>query len=590
MGMNRMRQLLFVCLTFFMVNATAQIKMEAAASKSTLPLHDKLRVDFTVNADGDNFVPPDFEESGFSVFSGPIQSIRELWVNGRGTFNKTYTYLLVPEKKGTLTIKPATIEFNNRIYRSNGLKITVTDAVDPSKDPANMPVASNSNMYLVTEVSKTNPYVNEPITVVQKLYFNYNTDINDVRDIQKPHYNDFWSQEIETANFVPEQTVFRGHRCLSVVLKKAVVYPQKAGKLVIDPYILEVDCSIPTGRMTIFNQLITRDISQRLTSSGKAIQVKALPESGKPTNFTGAVGNFNFEAIPSKGTLKFGESLDLTLRVSGDGNLKLFQLPKLELSNDWEVYDPEHIEKVVTPILGMTGYIADRYTLVPQHKGSFVIPALTFSYFDPQSQSFKTKSVPAITIEVKDGPGLPAGGLAHGKNGKTKTEQAVFEPIKTASHWVTRNATDFLGSTLYFILLILPFLGIPILLMYRKRKSEQEADVEGNKIKRSNALVKQYLSEAQRNLNQKEPFYVALEKAMHNFLKAKLRLETSEMSKETIRNLMKEKDADAITVAEFIKLIENCEFARYAPSSAAAIQTDFDTAVRLLTELEKQMV
>jgi integrase len=126
--------------------------------------------------------------------------------------------------------------------------------------------------------------------------------------------------------------------------------------------------------------------------------------------------------------------------------------------------------------------------------------------------------------------------------------------------------------------------------MYRKRKSEQEADVEGNKIKRSNALVKQYLSEAQRNLNQKEPFYVALEKALHNFLKAKLRLETSEMSKETIRNLMKEKEADAITVAEFIKLIENCEFARYAPSSAAAIQTDFDTAVRLLTELEKQMV
>ncbi|MEN9335723.1 MAG: hypothetical protein RLZZ500_710, partial [Bacteroidota bacterium] len=575
--MKRMRQLLIVCLTLLMVQASAQIKIEAAASKTSLPLHEKLRVDFTINADGDNFVPPDFEESGFTVYSGPVQSIRELWVNGRGTFNKTYTYLLVPEKKGTLILKPAIIEFNNRIYRSNALKITVTDAVDPSKDPANMPVATNSNMYLVTEVSNSNPFVNEPITVIQKLYFNYNTDINDVRDIQKPHYNDFWSQEIETSSFEPEQTVFRGHRCLSVILKKAVVYPQKAGKLVIDPYILEVDCSIPTGRMTIFNQLITRDISQRLKSSGKAIQVKALPESGKTAEFTGAVGDFTFEVIPSKKTLKFGESLDVTLKVSGEGNLKLFQIPRLELSNQWEVYDPEHVEKVSTPISGMIGSIADRYTLVPQSKGTFVIPELSFRYFDPKTKAFKVKTSPSITITVEDGPGIPAGGNAS-KTGKKQAEQAVFENIKSTSNWVARDASDFLGSTLYYLLLLLPFLGIPLVILYRKRKETQEADVEGNKIKRTNALAKQYLWEAQQNLAQKEPFYVALEKALHNFLKAKLRLETSEMSKETIRNLMKEKGADTITVAAFIKLIENCEFARYAPSSAAAIQTDYDTA------------
>ncbi|WP_297515102.1 BatD family protein [Flavobacterium sp.] len=582
-----MKRIVTLVLLWISLTVSAQVKFEADVSKATVAVNERFRVEFTMNVDGDNFEAPDFEESGFSVFSGPSQNIREIWMNGKGIFHKTYTYFLIAEKKGTFTIKPAAIEFNNRIYRSNTVKVTVTPAVDPANDPNSAPVARNSPMYLVTEVSNSNPYVNEPITVVQKLYFNYNTDINDARDIQKPRFNDFWSQEIETDNFEPEQTVYKGKRCLSVVLKKAVLYPQKSGSLEIDPYILEVDCRVPTGRMSIFGEIITMDDSRRLTSSGKTITVKALPETNKPEKFSGAVGDFSFTVVPSKTTLKFGESLDMTLKVSGQGNLKLFQIPRLELPENWEVYDPEHVENVTTPLSGMTGSIADRYTVVPQAKGAYVLKDLRFSYFDLRSKQYRTISSPPITITVTDGPGLPAGGYASNARQKTEREAFVTSPKEGALSPVDRQ--DFLGSPLFYSLLLMPFLAIPLFVFVRRRKAAADADTLGKSIRMKKALVKRYLSEAGTYLQSKGPFYDALERALHNFLKAKLLLETTEMQKETIRELLVQRKADSTTVAEFIQLLESCEMARFAPSSATAIQNDYDTAIRLITELEKQL-
>ena len=567
---------------------SAQIKFEATVSKSTVALNERFKVEFTMNVDGDNFVPPDFESSGFQIFSGPSQSIRELWVNGRGSFNKTYTYFLIPEKKGGLIIKSAAIEFNNRIYRTNPIKVAVTNAIDPRNDPNTAPVAKNNALYLVTEVSNSNPYVNEPVQVVQKLYFNYNTEISDARDIQKPRYNDFWSQDIEISMFEPETSVFKGNRCLSVILKKAVVYPQKSGKLVIDPYVLEVDCRIPTGRVTIFGEMITTDAVQRLTSSGKTITVKPLPEANKPSNFTGAVGQFSFQALTKKNAIKFGESFDLALKVTGEGNLKLFRLPALELPENLEVYDPEHIENVVTPFKGMNGTIADRYTIVPQEQGKFAIKKLSFSYFNPKTKSYTTIALPDILLTVNDGPGLQAGGPD--KNKRVEAKTATFAPLKNETALQEIANTDFLGSGWYFVLLFLPLLGIPIAFFIRKQIAKNAADVVGNQIRRNTVLAKKYLLEADKNRANKTPFYVAMEKALHNFLKAKLQIETTAMRKETIVILMKDKGANERTLSEFITLIENCEFARYAPSSTNGIQNDYETAVRLIAELEKQLV
>lgn len=587
-----MKKVIVLLLLLFGNLLMAQVQFEAKVSKNSLGLNERLRIEFTMNADGDNFVPPSFEQSGFKVVGGPSQSVSQSWINGKSSFNKSYIYILLPTQKGALTIKQASIEINGQVYKTSPVKVNVTNAVEIPKDPNEMPVVSaDNNIYLVADISKSNPYVNEPITVVYKLYFSFNIGISNWRELNKPKYNDFWSQNIDIKQLVAQEGMFKGERYRYVVLRKTVLYPQKSGKLEIEPLSLDIDCQVPTNRRNFWGQTLMTEDSKRVSAGSKVISVKALPESGKTEDFTGAVGRFDFKVKPSKTVLKNGESLDLDISVAGTGNLKLFTLPKPVLPAALEMYDPIHDENVSTPLTGMTGKISDKYTIIPQYKGSYQIKPLRFTYFDLSSNSYKTISSQPITITVMDGPSM-ASSEKTAPNSTIKTEVAItktFTYNKQKTTLKSMEKEDFIGSGLFYSLVFLPFLAIPFLIVGKRRKDASDNDVAGNKIKRSNALAKKYLGDAKKQIGNKEPFYIALEKAMHNFLKAKLHIETSEMSKEKISELLQSRNAQLDTISEFITLTENCEFARYAPSSETAIQQDFDKAVAIISALEKQI-
>lgn len=585
--MQKMRKIVILIVLFLANSLVAQVKFEADVSKSTLCLNERVRIEFSMNEDGDNFVPPNFEACGFRVVGGPSQSISESWINGRGSFQKTYTYVLLPLRKGNLVIKQALIEINGQIYKTLPIKITVTNAVNQPNDP-NDPatVRADNNLYLVADISKTNPYVNEPITVVYKLYFSYNIGITNWQELNKPKYKDFWSQNIDIKQLVAEEGMFKGERYRYVVLRKTVLYPQKAGKLIIEPLTLDIDCQVPRGRPNFFGQVQLVDDSKRVSAGSKVIDVKPLPKVGKPASFSGAVGKFNFSVLPSKTTLKSGESLDLNLKVVGVGNLKLFSLPKPIVPSSLEMFDPEHTENVQTPLSGMTGSISDKYTIIPNEKGNFPIKPIQFSYFDLASNSYKTITSQQIVLNVAQGKETA---VAVNPNKVEPTVKKSFAFIKQKTNLESIESDDFLGSGLFYGLLFLPFLLIPVLIIFKKRKDTQDADIIGNRTKKANALAKKYLSEAKKQINNKEPFYIALEKAMHNFLKAKLNIETSEMSKDKITEILLSRNANSETVKEFITLTESCELARYAPSSSTLIQQDYDKAVEIISELEKQI-
>ena len=583
-----------ILLLLFLIaqSLSAQVQFEAKVSKNTLGINERLRIEFNMNADGDNFVAPNFEASGFRVIGGPSQSVSQSWINGKSSFNKSYIYILLPTQKGQLTIKQAAIEINGQIYKTSPVKINVTNAVEIPKDPNEAPaVSADDNIYLVADISKSNPYLNEPITVVYKLYFSYSIGISNWRELNKPKYNDFWSQNIDIKQLKAEEGMFKGERYRYVVLRKTVLYPQKSGKLEIEPLSLDIDCQVPSNRRNFWGQPIMVEDSKRVSAGSKIINVRALPESGKPVDFSGAVGQFDFKVNPSKTTLKNGESLDLTLSVIGKGNLKLFSLPKPVVPTALEMYDPVHEENVSTPLTGMTGRITDKYTIIPQYKGSYQIKPLSFSYFDLASGRYKTITSQPITITVLDGPSVASSEKTNPTEvTKNKVEVAKsFAFIKPKTSLKSMEKEDFLGSGLFYSLVALPFLAIPLLIVGRRRKRAIDNDVVGNKIRKSNALAKKYLSEAKKHLGQKEPFYIALEKALHNFLKAKLNIETSDMSKEKIREILTERNAQPETISEFITLTENCEFARYAPSSDTAIQQDYEKAVEIISNLEKQL-
>jgi hypothetical protein len=567
----------------------AQVQFEAKVSKTTLGLNERLRIDFVMNMDGDNFNQPSFE--GFRIIAGPSQQVSQSWVNGKSSFEKTYSYYLLPQQKGNLIIKQATIEYNGQIYKTNPIKINVTSAVEQPKDPNDTQISADDNIYLVADISKTNPYINEPITVVYKLYFSYNIGITNWRELDKPKYNDFWSQNIDIKQLVGEEGMFKGEKYRFVVLRKTVLYPQKSGRLVIEPLSLDIDVQLPTNRRDMFGRVVVTNGNKRVSAGAKTIAVKALPEAGKPLDFSGAVGKFDFKVTPSKTNLKNGESLDLIVSVTGKGNMKLFNLPKPVVPNSLEMYDPVHSEKVNTTLSGMSGKISDSYTIIPQFKGNYPIKPMQFSYFDLGSGTYKTISSPEIMINVLDGPSAndQVATTAQGTSKNIVSSSEQFKFIKLKSDLKSMNNDDFLGSNLFYGLLFLPFLILPLIVLFKRKKEAIDSDVFGNRIKMNNRLAKKYLSEAKKQINNKEPFYVALEKAMHNFLKAKLHIETSEMSKSNIQELLLSRNASPETVIDFIALTENCELARFAQSSSAAIQQDFDKAVMIISDLEKQI-
>lgn len=567
----------------------AQVQFEAKVSKTTLGLNERLRVDFTMNIDGDNFNQPSFD--GFRIIAGPSQQVSQSWINGKSSFEKIYSYYLLPNQKGTLTIKQASIEYNGQIYKTSPIKINVTAATEQPRDPNDTQISADDNIYLVADVSKTNPYINEPITVVYKLYFSFNIGITNWRELEKPKYNDFWSQNIDIKQLVAEEGMFKGQKYRYVVLRKTVLYPQKSGKLTIEPLSLDIDVQLPSNRRDMFGRAIVTEGNKRVSAGTKTINVKPLPESGKPEDFSGAVGKFDLKVIPTKTILKNGESLDLVVSVTGTGNMKLFNLPKPVVPNALEMYDAVHKEQVNTSLSGMSGKISDNYTIIPQFKGNYPIKPLQFSYFDLGSGTYKTLRSPEIMIHVLDGPSvsdsISTSNPEVAKNSILSSGQFKF--VKLKSNWTAIQRKDFLGSNLFYGLLLLPFLMVPLIVFFKKKKEALDGDISGNRIRMNNKLAKKYLSEAKKQINNKEPFYVALEKAMHNFLKAKLHIETSEMSKDNIQELLLSRNANPKAVNNFISLTENCELARYAPSSSAAIQQDYEKAVLIISDLEKQI-
>ena len=584
-----MKKYFFLLLLSFQ-GLLAQVQFEAKVSKQTLGLNERLRIDFTMNDDGDNFTPPNFE--GFKIIAGPSQQVSQSWVNGKSSFNKTYSYFLLPTQKGNLVIRQASIDIRGQIYKTSPVKITVTAAVEQPRDPNDSQVSADDSLHLVAEISNTNPYINEPITVVYKIYFSYNIGITNWRELDKPKYNDFWSQNIDIKQLVAEEGKYKGEKYRFVTLRKTVLYPQKSGKLVIEPLSLDVDVQLPSNRRNIFGQVLLVEDHKRVSAGAKTINVKALPEAGKPVDFSGAVGRFVFKVTPSKTNLKSGESLELDVSVSGTGNLKLFTLPKPIVPTALEMYDPVHNEQVSTPLSGMTGKISDKYAIIPQYKGKYPIKPMVFTYFDLGSRSYKTITSPEIMVNVLEGPNAADNAVAAtpGDSKKSILSSAQFKFIKLKTELTSMKHKDFYGSTLFYILSVLPFLCIPVIVLFKKKKEAIDGDVAGNKIKLSNKLAKKYLSEAQKEIGNKEPFYIALEKAMHNFLKAKINIETSEMSKEKISEILLERKTNPDAITSFINLTENCEFARYAPSSITAIQQDYDKAVAIISELEKQIV
>lgn len=590
--MNRQKHIWFVLfVVLFAFTSQAQVIFQTKVSRKKLGINERVRVDFVMNADGDDFNPPSFE--GFRVVGGPNQSISNSYINRKRTYSKTYSYFLSPLKQGNLRISTASIYVSGKTYTTSAVTLQITPAVkSPSDGLGNNPeVIAAQNVHLVAEVSNPTPYLNERITIVYKLYVSNNVSITSQwREINSPRYADFWSKNIDSQKLNLFEGKYQGEDYRYVVLKTTVLYPQKTGPLEIGPLTLDVPIDVPGKRRNIFGRSLTTRVNKTISAGKRTIIVKPLPLKDRPDNFTGAVGDFTFTVKANKKVLEVDQALTLQLTVSGKGNLNTLSIPTLKVPSALEVYEPQRKENIRTRASGISGSVSMGYTVVPQEKGSYPISPISFSFFNPDTQSYQEVSSNQIIVRVTPG----ATPKQDPTIAQTQTPQPLvieqrFSYIKLNADLSPSTIAPFFKSKVFWGLLLGPLGLIPLFILLGKKQRSMRADVQGLKLRRANKMARKYLAEARKNKHNKVIFYEALERSLHNYLKARLDIQTTQMSKERITKLLMERKVQVAPVLEFEKLLKSCELARYTPTSDVAIRQDYKKAIDTISLIDKQI-
>ena len=578
---------LFICLLSISLVAQ-EATLKAKVSKNKLGVNQRLRIEFSIDKQGgDNFSPPKF--TNFRVVGGPSQSVSQSWINGKVTFSQSYTYIIQPKRKGAFSIASASIKIGGKFIKSEPVKVIVLDPVEIPKNPNDPNYVAQQNIHLVAEISKANPYVGEGIYVEYRLYVSENVSVYDTSISEAPKYNGFWNQDIKVNGFLVKMGKYNGENYRYIVLQKALLIPTKTGKLSIDPMRMDIVIGVPSGRADFFGNAITKNIRREFASTKKIIRPKSLPLEGKPANFAGAVGDFDFSVALSKDILKANETSQVQIKISGKGNLKLFELPTVETPAELEMYQPERKERVRVNASGISGAVTDTYTVVPLYKGKYKIPSISFSYFNPKEKKYKTIATEDFFVDVQEGKELITLDTSSVRKQEVVSTGKNFRYIATKTKFITAKKIDFFKSNLFYVLFLLPLIAIPIGVFIGKKNEERNNDILGNKTRKAEKLAKKYLSKAQKQLGKKEAFYEALERALHNYLKAKLGVETAEISKERITEILKGKNVEAATIHQFIEVLKNSDFARYTPFTATEMKEEFERAKAVIVQLDKQL-
>ena len=578
---------LFICLLSISLVAQ-EATLKAKISKNKLGVNQRLRIEFSIDKQGgDNFSPPKF--TNFRVVGGPSQSVSQSWINGKVTFSQSYTYIIQPKRKGAFSIASASIKIGGKFIKSEPVKVIVLDPVEIPKNPNDPNYVAQQNIHLVAEISKANPYVGEGIYVEYRLYVSENVSVYDTSISEAPKYNGFWNQDIKVNGFPVKMGKYNGENYRYIVLQKALLIPTKTGKLSIDPMRMDIVIGVPSGRADFFGNAITKNIRREFASTKKIIRPKSLPLEGKPANFAGAVGDFNFSVALSKDILKANETSQVQVKISGKGNLKLFELPTVETPAELEMYQPERKERVRVNASGLSGAVTDTYTVVPLYKGKYKIPSISFSYFNPKEKKYKTIATEDFFVDVQEGKELITLDTSSVRKQEVISTGKNFRYIATKTNFITAKKIDFFKSNLFYVLFLLPLIAIPIGVFIGKKNEERSNDIMGNKARKAEKLAKKYLSKAQKQLGKKEAFYEALERALHNYLKAKLGVETAEISKERITEILKGKNVEATAIHQFIEVLKNSDFARYTPFTATEMKEEFERAKAVIVQLDKQL-
>ena len=322
------------------------------------------------------------------------------------------------------------------------------------------------------------------------------------------------------------------------------------------------------------------------------IKVNELPLEGKPTSFSGAVGNFTLSSDLSSGNLKTDEAATIKVVITGSGNMKLLKTPDIKFPSGLEIYDPKVENEFSTGASTVSGSKTIEYMFIPRRAGKYDIPPAELSYFDLTSKSYRTLRTPPLKLNVVQGEG----GVTHVEN-FTGRDDAV-EVIKDLRYIYTGpvelqlEKRPFFGTFPFIILFLLPLIIAAILFVYLQKLARENADVKLLRTKRANkmALKRLKLAEQELQAGNKKEFYDELMKTIWSYFSDKLSIPTAELNKSVIREGIAAKNIDSSLADQFEDILNRCEFASYAPGGGEKEMGNiYEETLEAISEMENQL-
>ncbi|RKD90594.1 BatD family protein [Mangrovibacterium diazotrophicum] len=570
---------------------------------------EQFRLSFTLNEQGTDLKLPDL--SGFDVLMGPStsQSTSIQMINGQTTqtVSFSYIYILRAKTEGTFTIRPASINVDGKVYESNELEIEVVKGQPQTQQsqssgsqqqqqqaPATTEITKD-DLFVKVDLDKSNVYKGQQIIATVKIYVSPSVPITNFEDVKLPSYEGFWTQDIDIPNQITfNREVYKGKIYQVGVLKKTILFPQQTGKIKIDPF--EITCLVRQQikrQRSFFDDFFDnyRTVSAKVTSDPVYVQVKNLPAS--PDGFYGGVGDLDFSASIDKTGAKTNEAITLKLTVSGSGNLRLIEAPKVDFPKDFEVYDPKTNESLKSTNSGLQGSKTFEYLVIPRYAGDYTIPAVTFSSFNPATGTYKTTTSKAFDLTIEQGTDDQNTTVTSAYNKEdVRFLGKDIRYIKQNQYKLRSTDNSFYGSLAFWLLYICSFVVAVIVAIVYRKKLKENANIQLVKTKQANKMARKRLKEAAAHLKQhnSEQFYEAVLKAFWGYLSDKLSIPVAKLNRDNAAMTLAQRGASKEQVDEFIKIIDTCEFARYAPSASdAALEEVYEKSANLMGKLDKQI-
>ncbi len=592
---------LLICVLLLGLQGFSQQVSFTMEAPKIVELGEQFRLAFTVNAKGQNLKLP--ELSDFEVLMGPSTSQSSSFqiINGVSSQSVSFSYLfvLLAKKEGKFTINPASITVNGNNYTSNGVTIEVVKGsakpsgggVDqPTSTPGSVP---SSDLFVKVITDRRNVYKGDHIMATIKIYSKVN--LNGFEDISLPSFEGFWSQDIQMPQQISLQRESYNGEIYNVgTLKKTLLFPQQTGNITIGK--VKIDCVVQQRvrqPKSFFDDFFDNfaNVKATVTSDPVIITVNPLPAS--PTDFSGAVGRFDLRSSITATNVKENDAITLRIDVTGNGNIKLINAPKLKLPADFEIYDPKTTSNYTVATDGLNGNISFEYLFLPRFAGDYTIPPVNFVYFDAGLGKYATKSSQEFKIHVAKGDGTQS---ANVRSAVTKEDVKFLGKdirfIKQGAIELQPKGYIFFGSFGFYLIYLIGAIGLLALYLFYQQRIREYANVARMRNKKASKVALKRLKEANGYLtaSSTEKFYEAVTRAFWGYLSDKLTIPVAELNKERASASLMDHKASENVVARFIQILDTCDFARFAPAeSNAKMHEVYEEACDVMSLMEKEI-